>query len=112
VAIVLDGEVISSPEVTSSVQCNVGIQGGRTQITGNFTRDEAQDLAVLIKGGALPVPVETISRSFVGPTLGQDAIDASFRAAVIGLDPVGGVLHDRLPAGRLPGRCSRSPRSA
>ena len=85
VAIVLDGEVISSPQVDPSVQCNVGIQGGRTQITGDFTREEADELAVLIKGGALPVPVETISRSFVGPTLGQDAIDASIKAGIIGL---------------------------
>jgi SecD/SecF fusion protein len=84
VAIVLDGEVISSPQVDPGIQCGIGIQGGRTSITGNFTREEATDLAVLIKGGALPVPVETISRSFVGPTLGQDAIDASFRAAIIG----------------------------
>jgi SecD/SecF fusion protein len=84
VAIVLDGEVISSPQVDPGVQCNIGIQGGRTQITGNFTREDAQELAVLIKGGALPVPVTTISRSFVGPTLGQDAIDASIKAAIIG----------------------------
>jgi SecD/SecF fusion protein len=84
VAIVLDGEVISSPQVTEGVQCGIGIQGGRTSITGSFTREEAQELAVLIKGGALPVPVTTISRSYVGPTLGQDAIDASLRAAVIG----------------------------
>jgi SecD/SecF fusion protein len=84
VAIVLDGEVISSPQVNESVQCGIGIQGGRTSITGTFTRDEAQELAVLIKGGALPVPVTTISRSFVGPTLGQDAIDASIKAALIG----------------------------
>jgi SecD/SecF fusion protein len=45
----------------------------------------AENLAVLIKGGALPVPVETISRSTVGPSLGQEAIDASVRAGVIGL---------------------------
>lgn len=85
VAIVLDGEVISSPQVDPSVQCGVGIVGGSTQITGNFTLQEAQDLAVLIKGGALPVPVETISRSFVGPTLGEEAIDASIKAGIIGL---------------------------
>jgi SecD/SecF fusion protein len=85
VAIVLDGQVISSPQVQSTVACNVGIQGGRTQIEGNFTQAEADELAVLVKGGALPVPVDIISRSTVGPTLGQDAIDASVRAGIIGL---------------------------
>lgn len=85
VAIVLDGEVISSPQVDPSVRCNVGIQGGATQITGSFTRQEATDLAALIKGGALPVPVEVIDQRTVGPTLGADAIDASKQAAVIGL---------------------------
>lgn len=85
VAIVLDGQVISSPQVAEDVQCNVGIQGGSTQITGSFTREEATQLAVLIKGGALPVKVEIISRSTVGPTLGQEAIDASVKAGIIGL---------------------------
>jgi len=89
IAIVLDGDVISSPQVDPSVQCGTGIQGGTTQITGDFSRDEAQDLAVLIKGGALPVPVETISRSFVGPTLGEEAIDASVKAGIIGLTLTG-----------------------
>ena len=85
IAIVLDGQVISSPQVNPDVRCGVGIQGGSTQITGNFTLQEAQELSVLIKGGALPVPVETISRSFVGPTLGEEAIDASIQAGIIGL---------------------------
>jgi SecD/SecF fusion protein len=85
VAIVLDGQVISSPQVQETVQCNIGIQGGSTQITGNFTQEEATNLAVLIKGGSLPVPVEIISRSTVGPTLGKEAIAASFKAGIIGL---------------------------
>ena len=85
VAIVLDGQVISSPQVDPSVQCDVGIVGGRTQITGSYTPTEAADLAALIKGGALPVPVEIIEQRVVGPTLGADAIDASGKAAVIGL---------------------------
>ncbi|MCY7364719.1 MAG: protein translocase subunit SecF, partial [Frankiaceae bacterium] len=85
VAIVLDGQVISSPQVEGTVTCGVGIQGGTTSITGGFTQEEADQLAVLIKGGALPVPVEVISRSTVGPTLGQDAIDASVEAGIIGL---------------------------
>jgi SecD/SecF fusion protein len=85
VAIVLDKEVISSPQVDPSIACDVGISGGSTQITGQFSVQEAKDLAVLIKGGALPVPVEVIEQRTVGPTLGQDAIDASIQAALIGL---------------------------
>ncbi len=85
VAIVLDGQIISSPPPTESVQCNVGIQGGNTQITGSFTTASAGDLAALIKGGALPLRVDVISSSTVGPTLGQDAIDASVEAGIIGL---------------------------
>ncbi|GAB3401031.1 protein translocase subunit SecD/SecF [Flindersiella endophytica] len=85
VAIVLDNKVISSPQVDQSVACNTGISGGSTQITGNFTQASAQELAVLIKGGALPVPVEVISQSTVGPTLGENAIEASAKAAIIGL---------------------------
>lgn len=85
VAIVLDGRVISSPQVDPGVTCNVGIVGGSTQITGDFTRAEASDLAALIKGGALPIPVEVVEQRTVGPTLGATAIDASKRAAIIGL---------------------------
>jgi SecD/SecF fusion protein len=85
VAIVLDGAVISSPSVVPEVGCNVGITGDSTSITGNFTQAEAKDLAILIEGGALPLPVEIISQSTVGPTLGEAAIDASAKAGVIGL---------------------------
>ena len=85
IAIVLDNEIISSPEVVSEIQCGVGMAGGSTQITGNFSVDEAKNLAILIEGGALPVPVEIIEQRVVGPTLGDEAIDASFEAGVIGL---------------------------
>ena len=85
VAIVLDEEVISSPQVREDVPCDVGISGGSTQITGSFTADEAKGLAILIRGGALPVPVEVIEQRTVGPTLGAEAIDASAKAAVIGV---------------------------
>jgi SecD/SecF fusion protein len=88
VAIVLDGEVISSPQVDPRVPC-VGIVGGSTQITGNFTQEEAADLAALIQGGALPVPVDILSSSTVGPTLGEEAIDASFSAGLIGISLTG-----------------------
>lgn len=85
VAIVLDDEVISSPQVNDDVPCDVGITGGSTQITGSFTPAESKELAILIRGGALPVPVEVIEQRTVGPTLGAEAIDASAKAAVIGV---------------------------
>lgn len=84
IAIVLDQEVISSPEVDASVRCDVGISGGPTSITGGFTQQEAQDLALLIRAGALPVPVEVVEQRTVGPTLGDAAVRASVEAALIG----------------------------
>jgi SecD/SecF fusion protein len=84
VAIVLDQEIISSPQVNEDVGCNVGITGGRTQITGTFTESEAKDLALLVRAGGLPVPVEVIEQRTVGPSLGAAAIEASALAAIIG----------------------------
>ncbi|MDT0441377.1 protein translocase subunit SecD [Streptomyces johnsoniae] len=84
IAIVLDDELISSPQVDPSVACGGGITGGTTQITGDFGRAEARELALLVNGGALPVPVETIEQRTIGPTLGAEAISASARAALIG----------------------------
>lgn len=85
IAIVLDGEVISSPEVNTDVGCNVGIRGGSTDITGNFTSEESKDLAALIEGGALPLELRAISDRLVGPSLGAAAIDASVEAGIIGI---------------------------
>jgi SecD/SecF fusion protein len=85
IAIVLDEVVISSPQVNESVPCGVGITGGSTQITGSFSQEEAQELAILIEGGALPVPVEIIEQRTVGPSLGAAAIEASALAAAIGI---------------------------
>jgi SecD/SecF fusion protein len=84
VAIVLDGQIISSPQVDPSVQCEQGIGGGQTVITGDFTNQEAEDLSLLIRAGALPVPVEVVEQRTVGPTLGAAAIKASMQAAVVG----------------------------
>lgn len=84
VAIVLDEEVISSPEVDPTVECEVGIGGGPTSITGGFTQQEAKELALLIRAGALPVPVDVVEQRTVGPTLGAAAIRASIEAAIIG----------------------------
>ncbi|MFD8521614.1 protein translocase subunit SecD [Streptomyces capillispiralis] len=84
VAIVLDDKIISSPQVDPSVACGAGITGGSTQITGSFTAEEAKELALLVHGGALPVPVETVEQRTVGATLGAEAIEASAWAAVVG----------------------------
>ena len=85
IAIVLDGEVISSPEVNDGVGCDVGIRGGATDITGDFTTAEAKDLASLIEGGSLPLELTAISDRLVGPSLGDAAIDASIEAGIIGI---------------------------
>lgn len=84
VAIVLDEKVISSPQVSSQVRCREGITGGTTAITGDFRQKEAKELALLIRAGALPVPVQIIEQRTVGPTLGDAAIRASVEAALIG----------------------------
>lgn len=84
VAIVLDNKIISSPQVDPSVGCGTGIPGGTTQITGTFDDAEARELALLISGGALPVPVETVEQRTVGATLGEAAIEAAAWAAAIG----------------------------
>lgn len=81
VAFVLDGTVISSPTVGTEF-CPAGL--GNTQIE-SFPQEEAQDLAVLIEGGALPLELKPISDRLVGPTLGAAAIDASIEAGLIGL---------------------------
>jgi SecD/SecF fusion protein len=73
-----------SPQVDPSVSCRSGIGGGSTQITGSFNADEAAQLALLINGGALPVPVETVEQRTVGPTLGAQAVTASAWAAAVG----------------------------
>ncbi|MFI6874046.1 protein translocase subunit SecD [Streptomyces sp. NPDC050400] len=85
VAIVLDGKIISAPGMNPDVPCPTGITGGDTRITGGFSQEEARDLAALVKGGALPVPVDVVEQRTVGPTLGADAIEASAQAALIGL---------------------------
>ncbi|WPO76779.1 protein translocase subunit SecD (plasmid) [Streptomyces sp. KN37] len=85
VAIALDDKIISAPDVNPDVACEVGITGGKTQITGGFSQTEARDLAALVKGGALPVPVDIVEQRTVGPTLGADAIAASTQAALIGI---------------------------
>lgn len=84
VAIVLDEAIISSPPVAPEVECQVGIRGGDTVISGDFDQEEAKELATLIRAGALPVPVEVVEQRTVGPTLGDAAVKASIQAALIG----------------------------
>ncbi len=84
VAILLDDQVISSPQVGPEAACEVGFAGPAMRITGSFTADEARELALLIRAGALPVPVDVIQQQVVGPTLGKQAIDASTQAALLG----------------------------
>jgi SecD/SecF fusion protein len=84
IAIVLDDEIVSSPSVSPEVHCGAGISGGDTVITGQFTQREARDLALLIRAGALPVPVTVVEQRTIGPTLGDAAISASVKATIIG----------------------------
>ncbi|MFD6100321.1 protein translocase subunit SecD [Nocardiopsis flavescens] len=86
VAIVLDNQIISAPEVNPEIGCDAGMPGGQTTITSpTFTRETADELAVLIEGGSLPLPVTEVQRQTVGPTLGAEAIQASAIAAVLGI---------------------------
>ncbi|MDO4754121.1 MAG: protein translocase subunit SecD, partial [Bacillota bacterium] len=79
IAIVLDGEVVSAPVVSSVVPDGKGI------IDGSFTIETANNLALLIRGGALPVVLEEAYISEVGPTLGLDAFNSAVKAALVGL---------------------------
>ncbi len=84
-AIVLDNKILTAPVPNTEVACGTGIQGGSTQITGNFTLESAKELATLIEGGALPLKIKEIQVREIGPTLGKDAIKASWQAGLIGL---------------------------
>ncbi|WP_040482816.1 protein translocase subunit SecD [Yoonia vestfoldensis] len=77
-AIVLDNEVISAPTIQSH------IPGGSGIITGNFTTEEATNLAVLLRAGALPAELTFLEERTIGPELGQDSIDAGRLAALVG----------------------------
>jgi protein-export membrane protein SecD len=77
-AIVLDNEVISAPVIREP------ITGGSGQISGNFTVQAANDLAILLRAGALPAPLTIIEERTVGPGLGQDSIEKGELAAYVG----------------------------
>lgn len=79
VAIFLDNEPISIPMV------NEAISGGKAQISGSFTANEAKELVKNLMSGALPVPISLISTQTIGPSLGGEATAAGVKAAIIGL---------------------------
>ena len=78
-AVILDGVVITAPVI------NTAITGGSGIITGNFTSQEATDLSVLLRAGALPAPLSIIEERSVGPGLGADSIASGKIAAIIGM---------------------------
>ncbi len=78
VAIILDNTVYSAPVVRER------ISGGKAQITGNFTMDEAKDLAIVLRAGALPAPVKVVQNITIGPTLGEDSINKGIKATALG----------------------------
>jgi preprotein translocase subunit SecD len=80
--IVLDKQVISAPRINSAITQGSGV------ITGNFTFETANDLAVGLRYGSLPIPLKVVESSTVGPTLGQDSLRKSLTAGVVGLSVV------------------------
>lgn len=79
IAIVLDNVVYSAPHIKGE------IAGGRSEISGNFTVEDTQDLANVLNAGRLPTTAKIVEDAVVGPTLGQAAIDAGINSAVIGI---------------------------
>ncbi|HSK90736.1 MAG TPA: protein translocase subunit SecD [Euzebyales bacterium] len=82
-AIVLDGRVESAPEVNADVQCGQGISGGGIITVGG--EQEARDLAVVLRTGALPVQLEFATSQSVSPTLGRESLVAGLQAGLIGV---------------------------
>jgi preprotein translocase subunit SecD len=92
--IVLDKEVISSPRIESR------IPDGRGTITGDFEREDAESLAIQLRYGALPIPLRIESNQKIGPSLGQESVQQSIKAGIVGLSAV---LLFMLIYYRLPG---------
>ena len=78
-AIVLDNIVISAPRIEEP------ITAGRGSISGNFTYDEAKNLAIQLRYGALPIPLKVVQIETIGPTLGEDSLNKSLVAGIIGM---------------------------
>ena len=77
-AIILDNKIHSAPVIREK------IPRGEARITGAFTLEEAKDLAVVLRAGALPAPIKILEERTIGPSLGQDSIKKGFRASLIG----------------------------
>jgi preprotein translocase subunit SecD len=77
-AIVLDDNIYSAPVI------NEKISGGDAMISGSFTEQEAADLAIVLRAGALPAPIEILEERTVGPSLGKDSIDKGVLSAIVG----------------------------
>ncbi|MBA3036937.1 MAG: protein translocase subunit SecD [Desulfobacterium sp.] len=77
-AIVLDNKIYSAPVIQEK------ISGGQARITGNFTAEEARDLAIVLRAGALPAPVEIVEERTVGPSLGTDSINKGLLSMWVG----------------------------
>jgi preprotein translocase subunit SecD len=84
IGVFLDNDPISTPTVGAEFAAT-GISGGKAVITGNFTTEAANNLAVQLRGGSLPVPVEIVENRTVGATLGRDSIQSSIYAGIGGL---------------------------
>ncbi|MEG3437178.1 protein translocase subunit SecD [Pannus brasiliensis CCIBt3594] len=84
IGIFLDNELVSAPVVDIQF-AQTGITGGKAVITGNFTAESANDLAIQLRGGSLPFPVKVEEIRTVGATLGQDSIRRSIYAGLVGL---------------------------
>ena len=77
-AIILDGKIISAPTINEAITSGSGV------ISGNFTFQEATDLALLLRSGALPTPLEIVEERTVGPDLGEDSIKSGITSLIVG----------------------------
>ncbi len=93
IAIVLDGQILQNPNVQEP------ILNGQARITGYESFEEAHEIAVLLRSGALPVKVDVMEKRTVGPTLGKDSLDKSVYAGIIGLALIVAfmILYYRVP---------------
>lgn len=85
-AVVLDDKVITAPRI------NQAIMGGKGIISGNFTVESANELAMLLRAGALPAPLNIVEERSVGPSLGSDSVEAGKKASIIGIIAVMGFM--------------------
>ncbi len=77
-AIILDDKIMTMPLIRER------IPGGQVRITGDFTMTDAQDIALVLRAGAFPVPLQIAEQRIVGPSLGEDSIEAGIKAAIVG----------------------------